>query len=172
MVDPVGEVRKLINSAATALKPGESVKAQVLGGETAVKVFDGLPAVLQRNLIRKSVRKAAKPVLDRAKANVPVDKGKLKASLKLRALRRTRKFPGRVGLKIQTSGKDSLFAGEQYYGAFQEFGTADIEPSGFLKRAADESKQEVNSIFQAELRARLKESVKEASSAVSKPAAE
>ena len=81
---------------------------------------------------------------------VPVDKGALRRSLKIRALKRSRKNKHTVGVRVVT-GED-FFKGEQFYGAFLEFGTALISARPFLRPAHDRNKGTVKSIFQQQIR--------------------
>lgn len=79
----------------------------------------GLPLAAQKKLSRKATRQSAKDiVLPAAKDNAPVDSGDLEESLTVRALKRSRtKFGHMV-----TTG-EGFWKGEQFYGAFLEFGT-------------------------------------------------
>lgn len=88
------------------------------GDKRILKKLAGLPPKIQRKVISKSARTAMRPVLNAAKANAPKKTGRLKKSLRMRALKRSRK--GRIGVTVATSAK--WFSGDEYYGAFQEFG--------------------------------------------------
>ncbi len=107
---------------------------------------------VQKAIERKAVRRAAKPVADCAKKYAPVKTGALRDSIKVKALKRSRKNKGRVGVRVVTSDSDNLFQGKQYYGGFLEFGTAYIEPRPFLGRARDEMRPTVARIYHEELR--------------------
>lgn len=104
---------------------------------------------MQKKLVRSAVRKAAKPVLDRAKELVPTDTGDLRRSLKIRALKRSRRR-STIGVQVVT-GVD-FFKGEQYYGGMIEFGTSKMNAKPFLRPAADQSKGKARLIFRQELR--------------------
>ena len=60
---------------------------------------------LTKKILRKAVRRAAKPVLTTARARVPIDEGDLKRSLKIRAMKRSRRNRFRVGLARADSGR-------------------------------------------------------------------
>lgn len=73
---------------------------------------------LRRKVLSKAARTAMRPVLAAAKANSPHKTGSLRQSLRMRALKRNRR--GRVGVRVGTSRQ--WFKGDEFYGAFQEFG--------------------------------------------------
>lgn len=52
--------------------------------------------------LRSSVRRAAKPMLDMAKQLVPRDTGQLASTLKIRALKRSRRNKNIVGVRVIT----------------------------------------------------------------------
>jgi HK97 gp10 family phage protein len=86
-------------------------------------------------------------VLERAKDLAPQDEGNLEESIRIRPLKRSRKTPHRVGVRVMTSESDSLFQGKTFYGAFQEFGTAYLPPLGYMRQARDETRNTVLRIF-------------------------
>ena len=108
-----------------------------------------------KKAIRKSTRPALKPVLQEAKNNVPVDSGALKKSLKIRSLPRSRTS---IGARV-TSGDTGkrAFSGEQYYGAFVEFGTKHQKGQKFLKRAADRKRKQAIRIYGEHIGRNIKE---------------
>ena len=69
--------------------------------------------------IRSAARPALKPTLDAARALCPVREGKLRRSIKIRAIRRSRT---RVGMRVTTSKSDNAFTGKTYYGGFINWG--------------------------------------------------
>lgn len=91
----------------------------ITGDKQLDRLLKGLPLAAQKKLSRKATRKAAKDiVLPEAKNLVPVDTGDLEESLVVKAMKRSR---GRFGHQVQT--KDGFYQGDQFYGAFIEFGT-------------------------------------------------
>lgn len=89
--------------------------------------------------LRKAIRAGAKPMLAAVLSHVPVDTGELRESLKLRAIRRTRTG---VGIRIGTSQHESAFKGDQFYGAFEELGTAKQPGQPYLRPGFDETKDQ------------------------------
>ena len=88
------------------------------GDKAILKKLKGLLPKVRRKVISKAAKTAMRPVLSAAKSNAPTKSGRLRKSLRLRALKRNRK--GKIGVTVSTSAK--WFAGDEYYGAFQEFG--------------------------------------------------
>lgn len=79
----------------------------------------GLRGPRQKAAIRKASRVALRPVADRAKSNAPKRSGRLRRSIKVRAMKRSR---SRIGARVTSSGTDHNFKGRTFYGGFQEFG--------------------------------------------------
>lgn len=111
-----------------------------------------------KKLMRKALRKAAKPTLSEAKALVPVKTGAVQRSLKIRS---GKSGKGRVSIIIGTAKK--WFTGTFFYGAFQEFthyiGSRKLgnkrhvyQGKHFLERAWDSTKGEALSIAETELK--------------------
>lgn len=73
----------------------------------------------QKAAIRKASRAALKPVAAAAKANAPKRSGRLRKSIKVKAIKRSR---SRVGSRVTTSKTDNQFKGRQFYSGFQEYG--------------------------------------------------
>lgn len=94
-----------------------------------------------RAALRSGIRAGATVILKRAKALAPVDTGRLRKSLKVKAIKRSRRFPGRVGYVIGTSSSDRLFVGDQFYAGMIEYGTSKMAPNSFLRPAFDFSKE-------------------------------
>lgn len=106
-----------------------------------------------KKAIRKASRAALRPVLEAVKAKAPKRSGKLRRSLKIRALPRSR---SRVGARVTTGGKARQFAGETFYGGFQEYGwkSGNRKNPGkrFMKQSASAKKQRALSIYASETR--------------------
>ncbi len=115
-----------------------------------------MPRKIANGIKRKAARKAAKPVLEAAKANVPVKSGAMKKSLRIRAYRSRKKDI--FGVKV-VSGK-KWFQGDQFYSAFVEFGTRFAPPKYPLKRAAQATKSTAQKILIEELKKLIRESTK------------
>jgi hypothetical protein len=121
---------------------------------------------LARKLVRQSARKAAAPVLATAQARCKRRSGALAKSLKIRALKRTRKAV--IGVRVVT-GAD-FFKGEQFCGGQIEYGApghktfgrglSPLAPYPFMRPAHDENKQTVLAIFRSELTAGVLEASK------------
>ena len=82
------------------------------------KKLRALPGKVARKVVRQALREGAKIIQAEAKARVPVDSGKLKKSIKVRAAKSRKK--GTAAVVVQTGQGD--FKGETFYGAFLEYG--------------------------------------------------
>ncbi|QDV26746.1 HK97 gp10 family phage protein [Aureliella helgolandensis] len=91
----------------------------VTGSKTLNAKLASLKTTEAKKLIRKASRTALKPVQEEAKRLAPVKSGRLRRSIKVRALKRSR---SRVGSRVTTNGNDNLFKGRIYYGGFAEYG--------------------------------------------------
>lgn len=96
-----------------------AINITLSGDRQLLAKLDRLSKKDSRAVVRKAARKAAKPVMQQARANAPVKTGALKKSIKVRAIKRSRT---RIGVRISTTGLESVFQGKQFYGAFQEYG--------------------------------------------------
>lgn len=72
-----------------------------------------------KQVIRQSSREALRPLLTTIKANCPVRSGKMRQSIKIRSLKRSRKF---VGATITVGDKEKAYVGKQFYASFIVFG--------------------------------------------------
>lgn len=90
----------------------------VRGHRQVIARLGRLEKKVARKILSQSARVAMRPVLAAAKANAPKKTGALAKSVRMRALKRNRK--GRYGVRVMTSKE--WFKGDEYYGAFQEFG--------------------------------------------------
>ena len=77
------------------------------------KLLDTLPAKLEANVMRGALRAGAKPILEEAKRNVPVESGTLRDGLKIG----TKSRNGTVSASVKVSGRHAFIA------PWIEFGT-------------------------------------------------
>ena len=95
---------------------------ELFGDKQLVQRFQALERGVGKKVLRRALREAGRPVLASAKQNAPVDTGKLKDTLKLRAKKSRRNTYGveiRTGTRSEL-GIDSTAGG--FYPASQEFG--------------------------------------------------
>lgn len=113
-----------------------------------------------KNILVSAVRQAMRPALETAKANVPVDTGALRASLRIEARKPTRKHkaskyidegdvviatvttaPGKVlakkSFKNERTGKRQKGIDSDARAIAAEFGTAKVAPQPFLRSALE-----------------------------------
>lgn len=96
-----------------------------LGSADLERKFALLPRDVERRLLSKSLRKAAKVYKDLAAARAPRDRGKLAKTMRIRVLKRRK---GRVGVRIETAPRAQLGIDPKqqgYYPAHLEFGYRD-----------------------------------------------
>lgn len=110
-----------------------------------------------KKLTRKAMREASKLVKDDAKRRVPVDSGKLKRAIVVRALKRSR---SRFGTQVQT--KDGFFKGDSFYGGFIELGTKKMPARPYLRPALYDNEAKVRQKFVESLREFIREEGKRA----------
>ena len=99
---------------------GPLITFQLTGQPELDRRFQELPKRLQKKVLREALRPAAKLVHQQAQANIPSKSGRARGSLKVRAGKRSRKFPDRVALVVITAA--GWFRGESFYVSFGELG--------------------------------------------------
>jgi hypothetical protein len=77
----------------------------ILGDRELEEVLRFLPENLERKVLNRAIKEAAKIVLDDAKRLAPVDSGQLKRALHIRTMRRKR---GRIGYLIASGTRSEL----------------------------------------------------------------
>lgn len=146
-----GAGQRLISTGTTSHAPQRG--AIVTGVKELDAILASLPGKLQRKLSADACKVACKDIiLPDAKQLVPVDSGDLEASLVVRAVKRSRSKKGtQVGYAVQT--KEGFYKGDQFYGAFQEFGWDD-KPEGdpFLRPALWSNVSRIRTLFVQALR--------------------
>lgn len=88
---------------------------QIKGGADLKKALETLAPNLERNVMRAAMRQGANEILKAARANVPVDKGTLKKTLRVS----TKAKRGVVTATLIAGGKFNVF-----YAHMVEYGTA------------------------------------------------
>lgn len=93
---------------------------------------------ITKKYLRAALRKVAKPMARLAKQLAPVDSGALEESIRVKAIRRTRTG---IGVRVTTSASDNEYSGETFYAPMQEFGTAKMAASPYLRPAFDQLRE-------------------------------
>lgn len=135
------------------------VDIRLLGAPELQAQFKLLPLKVQKKLLRQGMRKAGKLLRDEAQRLVPVDRGDLKKSIKVRALLRGR---GSFGVRIMTGTRSELGIDPDatgYYPASVEFGSRTQPAQPYLRAAADAKREEVFSIMRESVRAGIREAI-------------
>ena len=95
------------------------VTVTLTGSDRLNRKLAELTSAQAKAAIRSAARPALQPTLQAARALCPARDGKLRRSIKIRAIRRSRT---RVGMRLTTSGSDNAFSGKTFYGGFIEWG--------------------------------------------------
>lgn len=111
------------------------VTFKIEGIEPLAGFFEKFPAKVQNAILREALRPAAKVIQQNVIRGTPVGPssywkgpkgrgklhhgGDLRKSIKVKAAKRSRVS---VGVNVVTGATDNVFVGDQFYGAFVEFG--------------------------------------------------
>ena len=87
------------------------------GDKELLRMLKELPAVVERRIIRKAFRQAARRIRDRARETAPVETGKLRSEIQVRAPKK--RIRNVVRVLVSTSGAyASLNQGDVFYAGF------------------------------------------------------
>lgn len=98
----------------------------ILGAPELSRALAALPANLERKVLTKALRQAAKYYATLAAARAPRDRGRLATSFKVRSMKRRK---GRVGMVIRTGSRAELGIDPKqrgFYPAHIELGYRDV----------------------------------------------
>ncbi|MGE0857796.1 MAG: HK97-gp10 family putative phage morphogenesis protein [Gammaproteobacteria bacterium] len=114
-----------------------------LGDKRLQKKLDKLDKRVQKAIVRRGLRKAAKDVLESARAIVPVDTGALRDGLAVKALKPKR---GSFGVQVVTPTRAELGIpadAKGYYPAVVEYGSdkRNLPPRPYLRPALDQNRE-------------------------------
>lgn len=129
------------------------------GYEDAVKKIGAANPKLEKKIIRKAMRPPAKLVLADLKKAAPVLTGKLKASLKIRSAKRSRKNKNKIILLVATAQKD--FTGIAYHASFLEYGTRKMKPKRWMRDTTEPNEKKYSTSFVDSLTKTTNETIKE-----------
>lgn len=104
-----------------------------------MRKLKALPRTVARRVITKAARTAMKPVMKAARDNAPTKTGAMRKAIKLYALKKNRR--GNIGIMVALGSKKKWYAGDTFYGAFQEFGWKVGARSGVSKTGTDTRKE-------------------------------
>ena len=119
------------------------MSAEVINAKRIMRTMETLEPKMRKKLLRKAMRQAAKNVMVELRPMLPVDTGRLRKSLKVRALPRSRvRFGYRVFSDVP-------------YAKVVEYGDRSRGPNGSWRRVA--RRKIDTTLVQRELKALLKE---------------
>lgn len=134
-----------------------SVTVKVEGLKEVQTALRRLPDATAKNVIRRVLRKAGKPIADRARELAPVDDGDLRDSIGV-----STKLSKRQRKLHRKGGRDDIevFVGAGPYpqAHLQEFGTVDHPAQPFLRPAWDQHKRAVLDGIKADMWAEIRKS--------------
>lgn len=121
------------------IKAGSGIRGEfvISGGDALAAALAEVGKAMEKKILARAMRDAAKPILADAKRRAPVLTGQLRKSLKIRSISRNRK-KGQVGVVISTA--KGFFKGDEFYGAFHEFGTKKMPARPFIRPAFEANK--------------------------------
>lgn len=103
------------------------------------RMLTALPKKIRNKILREELRKGAKTLLPASKAATPARTGKLRRSVKVRAVKRSRKSVG-----VLVGYNDKAYAGDTFYGAFLEWGWKQGKrPSRVVRGGASDNRKEI-----------------------------
>lgn len=107
------------------------IKVQVEGLKQTLDNFAKLEHDAREKIIRGSIYRASKPMLERAKANAPSDTGELRKRTRLFSFPKRELSPGETSYKIQTvfAKNKKKETANQYYAHMIQEGTVDPRES-------------------------------------------
>lgn len=129
------------------------------GYEDAVKKIGAANPKLEKKIIRKAMRPPAKLALADLKKAAPVLTGKLKASLKIRSAKRSRKNKNKIILLVATATKE--FSGQAFYSSFLEYGTRKMKPKRWMQAVTDSQKNKYATALAESLKKATNETINE-----------
>lgn len=123
--------------------PALSMKLE--GAEALRKTLDRIEAKIATKIAKKAMREGAKVVLRAAKARAPVDTGRMKRALIVRAARRRKRGEASFNVMFDTKKYPDLVTvtsdGKRFfYPAIVEYGTSSRPAKGFIRAAWDSQK--------------------------------
>lgn len=120
----------------------------ILGERELQKKLQRVEIAMQRRIVKKAMLEGAEIVLRLARLFVPVRTGKLRDSLRKRALTGVR---GAVGARVETGTRDKLGIAKDdpfFYPAIVEY-----KHQSYLRRAVDEDPETVKRVIARHIRA-------------------
>lgn len=129
------------------------ISLKVEGLEKVMQAFNSLSKNMAGKAMRKALRDGAKVVADEARNLCPVDTGRLRDSIRVRAGRRKKDY---IRMVVISGKGDRLFSGETYYGSFVELGSVHNKPpEPFMRSAMHHSEKTSEAAIIATLRNEL-----------------
>lgn len=110
-------------------------KEVLVGLDDVLRRLAKLEPNLAKKRVRTAMRQGLKLIQAEAKARAPVDTGRLRRAIKVRAAKRKKQTKGIVRINVQVGAGD--FQGETFYAAIIEYGSSTRPPHPFMAPAFD-----------------------------------
>lgn len=107
----------------------KEVDITMFGDKRLARMLHKLPLVTQKKVVRTALRKAGKVVKEVLERTIAVDRGDLKATVKLKALKRSR---GSFGVQVFATGPGLIAV---------EFGSADQPAQGSIRKSMESTRE-------------------------------
>lgn len=136
---------------------GDFIDIDFTGEVKLMKALSRLEKKEAAKIVRPALRAGGKVVLEETKRRVPVDRGELRRSLKLRAARSSRRR-GAIGVRINTGTREELGIPpwvKSYYPAHLELGAFMRPARSYMRTAMDAKREEAIAIISQTIRAGL-----------------
>lgn len=137
-----------------------TVDISALGDVRLQKRLARLTTKMQKSIVRRALRAGAKEILAVTKQLVPVDTGKLREGLKIRATKARR---GSFGVQVQTPTRADLGIGADekgFYPAVLEYGADGHPPHPYLRPALEQGRAAALDAIATGIREGIDEAVK------------
>jgi len=129
----------------------DSVSMSITGLEDLERKLLAIGQALAKEVVQETMKKAAEPIMNVAKVNVPKRTGNLADSIKISLLSN--------GSRVAT-GRKSMYIGKTFYGGMIEFGTSKMQAKPFLRPAFDSTKNRALEIIIEQFKKRIEEASK------------
>lgn len=143
-----------------------TVTVKITGLKDLEKQLDNLSKAAGKGAVRRSMMRAAKPLVALAKSQAPVRTGKLQGSIGVGATLNGRQTKLHRRLFRDASASVELFVGPSYlsadggrHGHLLEFGTMKMPPQPFMRPAWDQDKMNMLERLKEELWLQIQKAV-------------
>jgi HK97 gp10 family phage protein len=131
------------------------INISIFGDKELQDKLNALPEIVQKKLIKSSLKFGAEIVKARAEELAPEDEGRLKLNLHIEPFSSRKRG---VGYRVSTGTREELGIDQKatgYYPTAQEFGSSRNSAHPYIRPATEASRAEVLELVEADLRSAL-----------------